>query len=94
MDDKIFDLITKMYSEVQGMNEKFHKLHKDITSFKTDLTKIVIGQEKIQTDIKIIVEVQKSHVEENGKHHGEIVEMLIERVDIAELAIRKISSVK
>lgn len=101
MDDKMFDLMTKMYNEMQdirtditGINTDITGIKTDIAGIKTDITKIVVGQEKMQTDIDIIAEVQKSHTVENERHHGEIVEMLTNRVDIAELAIRKISAAK
>lgn len=84
MDEKIYDLITKMYSE---MNEKFEKL-------ETKIDKIGIVQEKMQQDLDTLEEVQRSHMEENQRHHTEIVEMLSARIDNTDGAVRKISAVK
>jgi hypothetical protein len=94
MDDKVFDLITKIYSEVQGIKSEMQDIKIEMKDMKADITKIVIGQEKIQTDIQIIAEVQKSHMQRNANQHTEIVEMLSSKIDLAEGAIRKISAVK
>jgi len=58
---------------------------------KEQLNKNTIILEEIKSDIKTIVEVQKSHMDQNEKAHTEVVKPLTEKIDVIELAVKDIS---
>ncbi|MFZ5966972.1 MAG: hypothetical protein ACOYVK_07330 [Bacillota bacterium] len=77
MEDKTFELLTKFYHE-------FVEFKKDITE---KVNKNTLALEDVHNKIEIITEVQKSHYEENQKHHHEIVELLSDRMTTVEKAV-------
>lgn len=47
--------------------------------------------EKLDTNVKIIAEVQQAPIEQDEKNHEEIIKPLSEKVNVIELAIKDIS---
>lgn len=85
MEDKTFELLTKLYSEfVQFKNE--------VNEFKSDITENVnktnLVLENVQDKLHEMSEIQESHYEENQRHHQEIVELLTEKITTVEIAVK------
>lgn len=82
--EKLFELMEKMYIEMQSgfskVNERFEDLEK-----KVDKNTILL--EKARADIKLIAEVQQSFQEQLGKSKDTESKSLNERLDIIELAV-------
>ncbi len=88
MEDKTFELLEKMYSELLDFK-------KDMTDFKEDTTnrlkKIETNQEKMSKDIKTIAEVQANHMEQNEKQHKEMMKNVDEKTSLIEGAVRHLA---
>lgn len=67
----------------------------DMMKFKDDtnskLAKIQITQENMEKDIKLIAEVQGSHMEQNERQHKEMMDTVGDKIEVMEAAIRHIS---
>lgn len=80
-----------MYS---GISNRFDKVEHNIESIKSDLIenkddiwKNSIDIDEIKKSIKILVEVQQNHFEQNQRNHEEIVEILSDKVSTVEEAV-------
>jgi hypothetical protein len=92
MEDKSFELLTKLYSEFTQFKNDVNEFRTDMNEFKTDITDKVnknsIILEDLQSKIQEMAEIQESHYIENQKHHQEIVEILTEKITTVELAVK------
>lgn len=108
-EDKMFELMTKMYSDLtnrldkiendqregfQHVNDRFDKVEDRLDKVENRLDKVEITIEDMNGRIKKLAEVQQNHYEENQRNHEQIVEMLTQRLDIQDKAIKSISVVK
>lgn len=111
-DDRIFDLLEKIYIELQETkvalqgtkNEvKYNSTRLDnlenelkynstkLDNLEKEVKSNSIKLESIETKLNTMAEIQKSHMEQNDKHHTEIVKPIGEKVDIIELAVKSTS---
>ncbi|MFL0198288.1 hypothetical protein ACJDU8_22385 [Clostridium sp. WILCCON 0269] len=90
-ENKMFDLLEKIYSEVQSHSKRLDGLDQKFDSLESEVKKNSITLEGVQSDIKTMAEVQKSHMQQNEKAHRDIVKPLSEKVDVIELAVKDIS---
>lgn len=88
MDEKAFQLLEKMYSD---MNTRFDRIEVRLDSVESEVKKNSIKLESIEKKIDIMSEVQKSHMDQNEKEHNEVVKPLSEKVDVIELAVKDTS---
>lgn len=98
MEDKTFELIEKMYNDFskqfKTMDKRFDLMDKRFDSLESEVKKNSIKIESLENKVDIIAEVQKNNTEQNERQHTEIVEMLSERIDTTEKAVRKLAKVK
>lgn len=78
--NEIFDLLTKMYSEMQEMKS-------DIKQLKNDVTKNTITLEKMDNNIKLLAEVQESFKEQLGRADIEDKRTVTDRLETIEMAV-------
>lgn len=90
MDDKVFNLLEKMYSE---MNDKFDKVHDELKSLKDGQTKISMAIEHdIKPSIKMlydeVVSVKEKLVEHDMRFDK--IESKIESQDVEISVIKRV----
>lgn len=88
MENKIYDLLEKMYID---FNQRFEGLEKTTSKIKSQVDTNSLMLEKIQTDIKTLAEVQQSFSEQLDRAKDKDGKTLGERLDIIELAISNTS---
>ena len=102
MEDKAFELISKMYGEMQQgfkkVNEKFgefeNRFDKIDTRFdKVDarLDKLELGQETIVKKLDTLAEIQKAHTEQNERQFRELEDKNNGRFTIIEASLKRVS---
>ncbi len=84
-------LFEKIESVETGLNDKINSLDAKFSSLDAKVTKNSIQIESIQTDIKTIVEIQKTHFEQNERDHKNILEHIDNKTNFLE-SILKIHS--
>jgi len=82
--DELFELMTKMYSEITGMKSEISSLNK-----KVDKNSLLL--EKVDSNVKTIAEVQSAFSEQLDRAKDKDGKTLGERLDIIELAVRNTS---
>lgn len=87
----IFELLTKMYSEMQEIKTDVSQLKTDVTQLKTDVNKNTLTLENMNGNIKLLVEGQESFREQIGRSDNEDKRTVNERLETIELAIRSTS---
>ncbi|MBB6631308.1 hypothetical protein [Clostridium algidicarnis] len=88
MENKIYDLLEKMYAD---FNERFIGLEKTTSEIKSQVNNNSLILEKIQTDIETLAEVQSSFSEQLDRAKDKDGKTLGERLDVIELAITNTS---
>ncbi len=99
MEDKTFELLTKMYSEfinfkneitskVGNLSENMSTVNDKIDNLSEQVKKNSVTLENVQDKLQTMVETQESHYEENQRHHQEIVELLTEKITTVEIAVK------
>ncbi|MBU3194647.1 hypothetical protein LGK99_01220 [Clostridium algidicarnis] len=88
MENKIYDLLEKMYLD---FNERFIGLEKTTSEIKSQVNNNSLILEKIQTDIETLAEVQSSFSEQLDRAKDKDGKTLGERLDVIELAITNTS---
>ena len=102
MDNKMFELMEKMYiefssfktditTEVKGIRQDLNGVREDVKALKEDVRKNTLQLESISNKLEIVAEVQKSHIEQNEKAHNDIISNLGDKIDVVELAIKDTS---
>jgi gas vesicle protein len=99
MDDKMFELMEKMYSEVMGIRQDLTSVKGELSSVKEDVKGLNIKVDKntmllenLTTKSETIAEVQKSHMEQNENAHKDLMKNLIsEKIEVIELAVKDTS---
>ena len=93
--EKLFDLMSKIYSELTEFKSETTKginsLKSDINSIESQTTKNSLMLEKIQTDVKIISEVQTAFSEQLDRAKDKDGKTIGERLDVIELAVKSTS---
>ena len=91
MDDKMFELLEKIYAEVQGHTEQFKNVENRLDSLEKEVKKNSMKLESVETKIETLSEIQKSYMDQNDKQHTEIVLPMKESINIIELAVKNTS---
>lgn len=97
--EKLFELMEKIYVELQStkaemregyanVNRRIDSVDKRIDSIEGEVRKNSITIESMDKRLKVMAEVQEVNCAENQKSHQQIVEMLTERLDIQDTAIK------
>jgi hypothetical protein len=77
MNDKMFDLMEKMYSELStfktDVTTEFKGIRQDLKGLNIKVDKNTMLLENLTAKSEIISEVQKSHMEQNENAHKDIV---------------------
>ena len=93
--NEIFDLLTKMYSEMQEMkfdfNNRFDNLGNKVDSLEKQVTKNSIILEKMDNNIKLLAEGQEAFREQIGRADNEDKRTVNERLETIELAVKSTS---
>jgi tetrahydromethanopterin S-methyltransferase subunit G len=89
--NEIFDLITKMYSEMQQgfdtVNNEIKSITSRLDSVESKVDKNTLILEKLQTNIKTVAEVQESFSEQLGRSTEKSNKTISERLEIIEMAV-------
>lgn len=89
--DKLFDLMTKMYSEMQEMNKRLGNVETDVKDLKTDTVKNSILLEKVDSNVKLLAEGQESFRTQIGRNDADDKRSINDRLDVIELAVTSTS---
>ena len=89
--NEIFDLLTKMYSEMQEMKSdfgsRFDKLENRMDSLEKQVTKNSITLEKLDNNIKLLAEGQEAFKEQLGRADIEDKRTVTDRLETIEMAV-------
>ncbi|WP_291641921.1 hypothetical protein [Clostridium sp.] len=92
MDDKMFEMMEKMYSEVIGIRQDLTSVKEDVKGLNIKVDKNTMLLENLTTKSETIAEVQKSHMEQNENAHKDLVKNLMsEKIEVIELAVKDTS---
>ena len=72
--------------------EKLDSLDNKVTSLDRKVTKNSIEIESIKSDIKIIAEVQKAHMDQNERDHEKITTLINNEIGLHSIILKNISS--
>lgn len=85
--DKIFELMTKMYAEMQEgfkqSNKRFDKLESDVNTLKSDVKKMDIKLEELDKKVDLSLEGHKTNIEQLTRIEKEVSkheEIILRRV--------------
>lgn len=87
----VHERLDKMDSRLDNMDSRLDKVDSRLDKMDGKIDKNAVMLEKLDTNVKIIAEVQKAHIEQDKKKHVEIIKPLSEKVDVIELAVKDIS---
>lgn len=89
--NEIFDLLSKMYSEltnkIDNMNSEMHEMKHDIKQLKNDVTKNTITLENMDSNIKLLAEGQESFREQIGRHNEHDSRTINDKLETIEIAV-------
>ena len=86
--NEIFDLLTKMYSEMQEMKNDFNNR---FDGLEKQVSKNSIILEKMDSNIKLLAEGQEAFREQIGRSDSEDKRTVNERLETIELAVKSTS---
>ncbi|MFZ3101929.1 MAG: hypothetical protein WA131_07500 [Desulfitobacteriaceae bacterium] len=72
-----------------ALDQKVSSLDGKFNALDQKVTKNTIQIESIQSDIKIIVEVQKAHMEQNERDYKNILEHIGNKTDLIETVLKR-----
>lgn len=84
--------ISSLQKDVGSMKSNISSLQNDVTDLHSKVTTNTLILESTRKDIQVLVEVQKSHYEQNQREHQEMLTTVTSRGDIIELAVKKMST--
>ena len=99
MNDKMFELMEKMYievssfrtditTEVKGIRQDLNGVREDVKALKQDVRKNTMQLESMNSKLETMAEVQKSHMDQNEKAHNDIISNLGDKIDVVELSVK------
>lgn len=99
MEREVLDILSNLLDEkLKPVHERLDKMDSRLDNMDSRLDKMdgkidknAVMLEKLDTNVKIIAEAQKAHIEQDKKEHVEIIKPLSEKVDVIELAVKDIS---
>lgn len=102
MDDKMFELMEKIYSEFStfktDVTNEFKGIRRDLNSVKEDVKelgakvdKTTLGLESINSEIGILAEVQQNMIGQTEKQIQEVIEPICEDISVIKCAVKNIS---
>lgn len=90
-ENKTFDMLEKIYIEVQSHGKRLDNVDKRLDSIGNDIKKSFIRLESLENKIQTLSEIQKLYIEQNDKQHIKIIIPIKESTDVIELAVKSIS---
>lgn len=99
MENKTFELMEKMYSDLKSSQEKmylemqngFKKVNERIDNIETKVDKNTMLLEKTQSDMKTLVEIQQSFSEQLDRAKDKDGKSIGDRLEVIELAVTSTS---
>lgn len=102
---KLFEFMEKLYSELQTtrteMQQSFNNVNTKIDIIENrmdglggEVKKNSIKLEDIEKKVYTIAEVQQNHIKQNENNHIEIVEILTDKIDLTQSAMKNLNRVK
>jgi len=70
---------------------KLNSLDEKVTTLDGKVTKNSIEIDSIKSDIKLIVEVQKAHMDKNERDHEKIIELIDNQISLHSIILKNIS---
>lgn len=96
--DEIFEMMTKIYSEVSSMKSEIIDMKSEIGDMKSEISilnkkvdKNSVLLEKVDSNVKTLAEVQSAFSEQLDRAKDKDGKTLWERLDVIELAVRNTS---
>jgi hypothetical protein len=97
-ENKVFDLLEKIYSEVQLHSKRLDSIDGRLDSVDSRLDKLenevknnTIKLEVVDKKLETLSEIQKSYMEQNERQHAEIIIPMKESINVIELAAKNTS---
>ena len=91
----LFELMTKMYSEMQEgfkeLREEQKKTNKRLDSLESEVTKNSVLLEKVDDNVKLLAEGNESLREQIGRSRTEDKRTISEQINVIELAVTSTS---
>ena len=102
MDDKMFELMEKIYSEFstfkndvtnefKGIRRDLNRVKEDVKQLGAKVDKTTLGLEGINSEIGILAEVQQNMIGQTEKQIQEAVEPICEDISVIKGAVKNIS---
>ncbi len=95
MEKEIFELMTKMYNEMQkgfaNVNSRLDKVESEIKDMKSEITKNSLLIEKANDNIKLLAEGQETIINQIGTSSDESSTTINNRLEVIELATKSTS---
>ena len=85
--DKLFDLMTKIYTEMQEIKSEQSKTDEKLESLEAKVTKNTLLLEKVDSNVNLLAEGQEAFREQLGRNKEDDSKTITERLQIIELAI-------
>jgi len=89
--EKLFEFMEKIYSELQTTNSKIDGIDNRLVGLEGEVKKNSIKLEVIVGKVDTITEIQESHMKQNERNHIEMVEMFNDKIDLTQSAVKKLS---
>lgn len=98
MEREVLDILSNLldgklkpvHERLDKMDSRLDNMDSRLDNMDGKIDKNAVMLEKLDTNVKIIAEVQKSHIEQDKKNHEKIIKPLSEKADIIELAVKDI----
>ena len=94
LDGKVTTLdgkVTTLDGKVTTLDEKVTTLDEEVITLDGKVTKNSIEIDSIKSDIKLIVEVQKAHMDKNERDHEKIIELIDNQISLHSIILKNIS---
>lgn len=95
MEEKVFNLLEKMYVEMKDgfakVNCRIDSLENRIDSLENRIIKVELNQEHANEKIDEVFEALSAHVEIDEKQHQDIMEELKGEINVVELALKRVA---
>lgn len=92
MDAELKEILLGLTNTVNQLAEGQAKIIGRLDKVDSRLDKVELSLEDLRKDVKIIAEVQKSHMEQNERQHTQIMKELRGEIGLIDTAVKQLSS--
>ena len=92
MDVEIKEMFGMILSKLDSIDQRVDSIDQRVDSVDQKVTKNSIEIESIRSDIKIMAEVQKAHMDQNEREHQKIITLIDNEISLHSIIIKNVSS--